>query len=114
MASFKQIFNISSSEIGQLQSLKVLIVTNNQLENLPETICRCMKLNTLHVDKNRLHRIPHELNKLRDLKELSLMGNLLTHIPMCRCNFLLLSCKFYGLKKQESVLNVSNVKEKSC
>uniref|UniRef100_A0AC35TXC5 Protein flightless-1 n=1 Tax=Rhabditophanes sp. KR3021 TaxID=114890 RepID=A0AC35TXC5_9BILA len=61
--------------IGKLLQLKVLFLSYNRLELIPEGVCRCVKLAKLKLDNNNLITLPDTIYLLPDLKELDLHNN---------------------------------------
>lgn len=81
-------FNLSDFicciEIGQVRSLEVLELMNNQIQFLPDELSKCSKLRMLFVDGNLIQKLPRDLLKLSSLKDLSLSRNSFTHLPRGR------------------------------
>jgi hypothetical protein len=67
--------------IGCLQKLHTLIVDCNCLTQLPLPIVRCQQLRVLSVSENRLQHLPPELGDLLNLQVLNVSGNCLAHLP---------------------------------
>lgn len=70
--------------IGELTTLKVLHLNDNQLTTLPVSIGQLAHLESLHLDRNRLHQLPGSLLTLAlrgKLRELFLHGNKDLGIP---------------------------------
>lgn len=68
------------AEVGQLSNLRGIHV-HGRLKDLPVTIAKLQKLETLHLDYNSFRRIPEAVFELRALKHLSLVCNVVTAIP---------------------------------
>lgn len=68
-------------EIGQLSSLTVLHLTDNQLTALPPEIGRLSALTVLYLANNQLSALPPEIGQLSALTYLSLSNNQLTVLP---------------------------------
>ena len=62
--------------------LRWLILTDNQLESIPNTIGRCEKLQKLMLSGNNLCHLPEEMSKCRNLELVRLASNNLTEPPM--------------------------------
>ena len=69
------------AEIGQLTSLKTLILNENQLTSVPADIWQLTSLEKLHLGMNKLTSVPAEIGQLTSLKELDLNENQLTSVP---------------------------------
>uniref|UniRef100_A0A0K0FBY9 Protein flightless-1 homolog (inferred by orthology to a C. elegans protein) n=1 Tax=Strongyloides venezuelensis TaxID=75913 RepID=A0A0K0FBY9_STRVS len=75
-ASFNKLtFSGLPPSIGKLLQLKILFLSYNQLELIPEGLCRCVKLVKLKLDNNNLITLPDTIYLLPDLKELDLHNN---------------------------------------
>jgi internalin A len=68
-------------EIGQLSSLRVLNIDNNQLSSLPVAIGQLSGLQGLDLDNNQLNVLPSEFGQLSDLRWLDLENNQLSALP---------------------------------
>lgn len=55
--------------MGQLARLQALVLSENQLENLPSTIVQLKKLRTLLLHKNQLTTLPPQIVALKELME---------------------------------------------
>jgi Leucine-rich repeat (LRR) protein len=69
------------NEIGNLNYLKVLYLTKNQLKELPKEIGNLINLKELHLNSNKLITIPKEIGNLINLEVLALQSNPLTFLP---------------------------------
>ena len=69
------------AEIGQLTSLKGLVLTNNQLTSVPAEIGQLTSLKWLGLGTNQLTSLPAEIWQLTSLERLYLSGNQLTSVP---------------------------------
>jgi len=69
------------AEIGQLTSLKGLVLTNNQLTSVPAEIGQLTSLKWLGLGTNKLTSLPAEIWQLTSLEVLYLGGNQLTSVP---------------------------------
>lgn len=61
--------------------MQELILTENFLVELPNSIGRMKKLNNLNVDRNALISLPPDIGNLTNLGVLSLRDNKLTKLP---------------------------------
>lgn len=62
-------------DIGQLSTLKKLMLAGNQLTTLPQTLADCQNLELIRVSENRLSTLPNCLFKLPRLAWLAYSGN---------------------------------------
>ena len=69
------------AEIGQLTSLRVLNLGDNQLTSLPAEIGQLTSLKELDLSDNQLTSLPAEIGRLTSLTQLDLRGNQLTSLP---------------------------------
>ncbi len=72
---------IIPESIGKLTSLRNLKLSNNQITKLPDSIGNLKQLNCLDLSFNRLVSLPSSLEKLYELEILNLSGNDLTTLP---------------------------------
>tara|TARA_R110002072_G_scaffold302710_2_gene487619 strand:- start:127672 stop:130725 length:3054 start_codon:yes stop_codon:yes gene_type:complete len=68
-------------EIGQLTSLTVLYLHDNQLTSVPPEIGQLVSLASLRLDSNKLTSVPPEIGQLTSLTTLRLDHNQLTSLP---------------------------------
>lgn len=61
--------------------LRWLILTDNQLESLPDEIGRCMRLQKLMLAGNQLQTLPEGLSRCRNLELLRIAANRLPALP---------------------------------
>jgi leucine-rich repeat protein SHOC2 len=69
------------AEVGQLTSLMVLYLHDNQLTSLPAEIGQLTALEELRLSGNQLTSVPAEIGQLTALTELYLDDNQLTSLP---------------------------------
>ncbi|KAL6121257.1 hypothetical protein NUSPORA_01855 [Nucleospora cyclopteri] len=63
-------------------SIKELLLNNNEIEVIPKDIYKLRKLEKLNLSNNKIKSIPTELGKLVTLKELYLNDNAITAVPL--------------------------------
>ncbi|MFN0036897.1 MAG: leucine-rich repeat domain-containing protein [Saprospiraceae bacterium] len=68
-------------ELGNLKNLIFLGLSRNKLEQLPRELGNLENLKSLQVSENRLKELPPELWDLKNLISLDLRYNQLTHLP---------------------------------
>jgi protein scribble len=66
---------------NRCENMQELILTENFLVELPNSIGRMTKLNNLNVDRNALIAVPQEIGYCTNLGVLSLRDNKLTKLP---------------------------------
>ncbi|KAK3554687.1 hypothetical protein QTP70_032652 [Hemibagrus guttatus] len=76
-----QLLNLPRS-IGKLKKLSNFNCDRNRLVSLPKEIGGCSSLNVLCVRDNRLTHIPAELSQATELHVFDVSGNRLTYLPM--------------------------------
>nr|MDO8113417.1 leucine-rich repeat domain-containing protein [Candidatus Sigynarchaeota archaeon] len=54
---------------------KLIIVSNRQLQSIPESIGALETLELLHIDRNKLHELPSSLNRCKNLQDLDVGYN---------------------------------------
>ena len=69
------------TELGQLTSLKVLNLDENQLTSVPAEIGQLATLESLDLYGNKLTSVPADIGQLTSLEELDLNCNQLTSVP---------------------------------
>lgn len=67
--------------IGLLAKIEVLDLSNNQLEQIPDTICDLKTLKMLILEENRLLTLPIKLNQLESVEKLYLFQNQIAELP---------------------------------
>ena len=67
--------------IGNLSSLTALSINKNPLTSLPSAIGQLSELRRLQVNGNKLKRLPEELGNLQKLRSISLKYNQLVELP---------------------------------
>lgn len=72
----------NTSEIGDLHELETLDVSMNQIVCLPDRLHRCLSLQNLTADHNRLSHIPRQFCWLHRLNQLSMAANQLNFLPL--------------------------------
>jgi Leucine-rich repeat (LRR) protein len=68
-------------QVVELQELRILDLSNNQLSELPPEIGNLVNLRVLYLQDNQLTRLPPEIGKLVNLQWLYIFGNPLKEIP---------------------------------
>ncbi|MCQ3937083.1 MAG: hypothetical protein DPW18_08565, partial [Chloroflexi bacterium] len=68
-------------EIGQLQNLTSLSLSDNQLASLPKEIGQLQNLTSLNLSGNGLASLPKEIGQLQNLISLNLFSNQLASLP---------------------------------
>lgn len=63
------------AEVRQLQSLRVLNLSNNKFSGVPAEIGQLKNLEVLNLSNNLITGLPNELGNLKNLKLLDLSGN---------------------------------------
>ncbi|KAJ2852676.1 cysteinyl-tRNA synthetase [Coemansia brasiliensis] len=64
--------------LARIRSLRVLNVSNNNLATFPQVVTRIQSLEELDISLNRIPRIPDAISALTNLVKLNVMGNALT------------------------------------
>ena len=72
-------------------SLKVVDISHNKLDDLPSFILELTALGELNVSHNELKTLPHNLWKCSTLKELNASHNVLSSLPSCKPQSTLMS-----------------------
>lgn len=69
------------NSIGRLENLKILLTDVNALTWLPSSIGQCRSLRILNVASNNLLSLPEEIGHLKELRVLNLANNYLRYLP---------------------------------
>jgi Leucine-rich repeat (LRR) protein len=69
--------------ICKLIDLEVLLLDNNRIKQLPESIGKLVKLQTLYLSNNHIEKLPESIGQLDNLQELRLDYNRIKEFPMC-------------------------------
>lgn len=77
-----QNLKVLGSSILLLNSIKELILNNNELTVIPKDIYKLNNLEKLNLSYNKIKAIPPDLGKAVSLKELLLNDNLISSVPM--------------------------------
>ena len=59
------------NQIGLLKNLRELLAGGNQLQSLPEDICKLTRLEILYLPNNKIFRLPEQIGNLKRLKEIT-------------------------------------------
>ena len=81
MVAFKSNRVESVDEAALSEALRWLILTENQLTELPATMGRCTRLQKLMLAGNRLRHLPNEMAACKSLELIRLAANELTGLP---------------------------------
>ncbi|MGK7898762.1 MAG: leucine-rich repeat domain-containing protein, partial [Xenococcus sp. (in: cyanobacteria)] len=99
--------------MGTLSNLTNLILSNNQLASLPESIGNLSNLTQIHLAHNRLTSLPESIGNLSDLTRINLFNNRLTSLPKSIGKLsnltLLYSANNRLTSLPESISNLSNL-----
>ncbi|KAL0484936.1 intracellular Ras-group-related LRR protein [Acrasis kona] len=63
------------------RNLRWLILTNNQIKELPKCIGNCSRLQKIMLAGNRLQHLPSEMSKLLNLELIRISANSISHLP---------------------------------
>ncbi|KAJ1941622.1 cysteinyl-tRNA synthetase, partial [Linderina macrospora] len=64
--------------LAELKALKTLNVSNNNFQEFPTIVTRVASLVNLDISMNRISEIPNAISAMADLEQLNVMGNMLT------------------------------------
>ena len=78
-----------------MNKIQTLLVNNNQLQTLPETLVKLENLNYLSLANNQLTKMPQKIEKLKNLKTLILSGNQFAEEEKQRIKAALPNCAVY-------------------
>lgn len=99
--------------IGFLRNLMTLILDSNQLNQIPSSLGSCIKLRVLSLAENELKTIPDEIGHLTNLRVLNLNSNTLTHLPFSLTKISDLQALWLSENQQKPLVNLqSDVDEK--
>jgi len=84
--SFKGLKGNLTSEIGELDGLRILFLFDNEISSIPSEIGKLTSLTELELGRNHLADLPRELGNLRSLTDLSLGNNRLSVLPSALAN----------------------------
>lgn len=76
---------LDRSKVGDLKTLRVLDLHNNEIKLLPFELGSLTKLQILNLEVNRLVRLPESMSNLRHLQTLDLKGNKFKQFPEQLC-----------------------------
>lgn len=95
----RKLTDIQSVFFMNLPEVRILYLSNNNIQVLPKSIDHMVKLEYLDLENNQLTAIPEEIRNLEHLKSLNLMENRLG----CDCNI-------YWIKSWIDDMNIENSK----
>eukprot|EP01117_Protostelium_nocturnum_P001729 TRINITY_DN1212_c1_g1_i3.p1 TRINITY_DN1212_c1_g1~~TRINITY_DN1212_c1_g1_i3.p1 ORF type:complete len:1018 (+),score=220.97 TRINITY_DN1212_c1_g1_i3:268-3321(+) len=78
--SSKDLLSIDENELSN-ENLTKLLLSKNQIFELPEAIKRLTKLSMLDISSNRFTQFPQQILSLTSLHDLFLFGNRISNIP---------------------------------
>ena len=81
--------------IGNLTKLIIISLSNNQLTSLPESIGNLTKLIAINLGNNQLTSLPESIGNLQNLETLNLSNNQLTSLPESIGNLINLHDELY-------------------
>lgn len=68
-------------ELPIRNSLKTLLLSNNNLSVLPDNIVQLHEIETLRLENNKLKILPNAINRMKKLQHLFLQGNMIRYFP---------------------------------
>lgn len=77
-----QCIKIITPPLLAMENLTTLIMSNNEIVEIPREICMLKNLVKLDLSHNKIEHLPPELGKLINLKELLLNDNMIVDVPM--------------------------------
>src|SRR5260370_4797665 len=69
------------NQIGKLVDLQIILLDNNRLTSLPESMCQLLNLQWLSLGDNLFNAFPPSIGNLPQLHELWLNGNRISQLP---------------------------------
>ena len=69
------------AKIFELPKLKILILDNNQIINIPKQIANLKELKILSIARNKINHLPVEIKELKNLEELNISDNAFEKFP---------------------------------
>lgn len=79
--SHNKLESLAGAKLHQLSKLRVLNVQSNQLEGLPDNLCRLEMLRLLNLESNKISILPVNIGQLVNLRELLLKSNHIVTLP---------------------------------
>ncbi|KAK2957457.1 hypothetical protein BLNAU_7614 [Blattamonas nauphoetae] len=67
--------------IGGLVNLKILLLSFNNIKELPSSLTQCFLLEELYLNNNKLRFLPPDIGRLIHLKKLDVTSNLIIDLP---------------------------------
>ena len=80
---------------GQLSNLTHLFLSENQLQEVPDSIGQLSNLTSLDLEHNQLQKLPNPIGQLNKLAELDLSENQLQDSEKERIKKILPNCTIY-------------------
>lgn len=80
--SHNQLTGAMQAEIRQLQNLRILDASDNQMTGVPAEIGQLSNLEVLDLSNNQLTGLPYELGNLQNLKTLNISGNAYSELDL--------------------------------
>lgn len=68
-------------EFGNLKNLTELYISNNQLDSVPQSVCKLYKLKVLDLSYNHISSVTAQIGNLENLEEVNLSHNRLAGMP---------------------------------
>ena len=104
------------SEIGRLEMLEELVLSENKIEDLPHTVSLMVNLRVLKLQNNKLRTIPYEIAEILTLEELDCSNN--DYLEMVPAKWrgdtesVLFTCRVhrdYNIKMEEMLITNSDL-----